>query len=80
MIEKKKRNELLTGWFKVNQEVLINARDLVDELQTKDDLKREVERLGLIIARLQNRVEGFKLDKLIYDLNKPYYERFDIKG
>lgn len=80
MIAKKKRNELLTGYFEVNEEILINARELVEELQTKDHYEREIERLGLIIAKLQHRVESYKIEKLICELDQPIYKRFEVKG
>jgi hypothetical protein len=80
MIEKQKRDALLTGHFEVNEEVLVNARDVVKELQAKDHYEREIERLGLIIAKLQYKVESYKVEKILCELDKPIYKRYEVRG
>lgn len=75
MIHKEKRNELLTCFFQKNEEVLINARDLVEELQTKDSLERSLKVATQRIFDLQESLERAR-GELMY----PSYRRFDIKG
>lgn len=78
MLEKQKRDELLTGCFLKNEEVLINAQHLVLELQAKDHYEREIKRLGKIIYDLKNRIDVMRERENIIALNAPKYKRFEV--
>jgi hypothetical protein len=52
----------------------------VKELQAKDHYEREIERLGLIIAKLQYKVESYKVEKILCELDKPIYKRYEVRG
>lgn len=75
MIHKQKRNELLMGYFRDNEEILVNARDLVEELQTRDHLERA---LKIATDRIFNLQES--LERARGELMYPSYRRFDLKA
>ena len=75
MIEKKKRNELLTEYFKSTEEVLINACELVRELQEKDSLERALKIATSRVFDLQEALERVR-GELMY----PSYKKFEVRG
>lgn len=75
MIQKQKRDELLTGYFKHNEEVLVRAVDLVAELQAKDSMERALKIANERISCLKDQLENARGELML-----PVYRRFDIKG
>ena len=75
MIEKKKRNELLTEYFKPTEEVLINACELVRELQEKDSLERALKIATSRVFDLKEALECAR-GELMY----PSYKKFEVRG
>ncbi len=72
MIKREKRNRLLSDRFAFadNEEVLVNALDLCDELIAHDQLKQ----------RYSKALETIEILKALVDCQKTEYRRFDIKG
>lgn len=80
MIERKKRDALLTGYFDKNEEVLIPARNLVAELQAKDKLERENILLRAKIMALKERLAIKNIDLMLAELDRPVYRRFEVRA
>lgn len=80
MIERKKRDALLTGYFEKNEEVLIPARNLVAELQAKDRLERENALLRAKIVALKERLAIKNIDLMLAELDRPVYRRFEVRA
>lgn len=80
MIERKKRDALLTGYFEKNEEVLIPARNLVAELQAKDKLERENVLLRAKIMALKERLAIKNIDLMLAELDRPVYRRFEVRA
>lgn len=80
MIERKKRDALLTGYFEKNEEVLIPARNLVAELQAKDRLERENALLRAKVVALKERLAIKNIDLMLAELDRPVYRRFEVRA
>lgn len=78
MINKRTRDELLTSFFVVNQEIRVNACDLQKELQHKDAMERTLIDVTRQVLMLQDKLEQAREEIFSMKINTPYYERFSV--
>jgi len=80
MINKQKRYELLTSFFKHNEEVLINGCDLQKELQEKDQMERALIDVTRQVMDLREKLERARYEVFELKCNAPYYKRYDVRA
>jgi hypothetical protein len=80
MINKRKRDELLTSFFKENQEILINAIDIQKELQHKDTMERALVDVTRQVLILKEKLEHARGEIFALKCHAPYYERFEVRA
>lgn len=80
MIEYEKREKLLSSQFAHNEEVLVNANAIQQELKQKDAMSEELEALKRDMSRLLRALERAGEQLLISESSKPSYKRFEVRA